>query len=472
MNQQDIHPDAKQHRGRIIAVTVSAALGGLLFGFDTAVINGAVDAIKGEFGVGEGELGFTVAITLIGCALGAWFTGSLADRFGRRKVMAVAALLFVVQSVGSGLAFAAYDLMLWRLIGGLAIGAASVIAPAYISEIAPAKYRGALASLQQLAITVGIFLSLLNDAGLAKLAGGAAGELWLGMPAWRWMLLVGVVPALVYGILSWGIPESPQFLVGRRRDDEAAHVLRTVTGIRDTDKKIEDIRRTIVMERRHTLGDLKGSALGLNPLLWVGLGMAALQQFVGINAIFYYSTTLWKSVGFSEQDSFVTSVITAVINVLMTFVAIGLVDKVGRRLLLLIGSVGMFVGLVMASVSFAHATTAGGELSLPAPYGPIALVGANLFVIFFASTWGPVMWVALGEIFPNRIRTRALGVSTSANWVANFLVTLLVPVITASLGTSFLYGMFAFFAAVSFVFVLRFFPEFSGRELEDHGADA
>ncbi|GAA1350799.1 sugar porter family MFS transporter [Falsarthrobacter nasiphocae] len=470
--RHDPTPTQTAHRGRIIAVTVAAALGGLLFGFDTAVINGAVDAIKGEFGVSESVLGFTVAITLIGCAVGAWFTGGLADRFGRRPVMTLAAAVFVVQSAGSAFAFSAYDLMAWRLLGGLAIGAASVIAPAYISEIAPAKYRGALASLQQLAITVGIFLSLLNDAGLAALAGGASETLWLGMAAWRWMLLVGVVPALVYGILSWRIPESPQYLVRAGRDDEAAEVLRTVTGVEDPAHKISEIRRTADLESRRSLADLKGSVLGLHPLLWVGMGMAVLQQFVGINAIFYYSTTLWKSVGFSEEDSFTTSVITAIVNVAMTFVAIGLVDRVGRRRLLLWGSVGMFVGLVMASYSFAHATTVGGELSLPAPYGPIALVGANLFVVFFAATWGPILWVALGEIFPNRMRSRALGVSTSANWIANFVVTLLVPIVTARFGTSALYAGFAFFAALSFVFVIKFFPEFSGRELEDRPADA
>lgn len=452
---------------RVYAATVAAALGGLLFGFDTSVINGAVNSIQSQFSLEPAVLGLTIAITLLGCAAGAWFAGQLADVWGRRPVMLLSAGLFVVSSIGSGLATAVWDLMMWRIIGGLAIGIASVIAPAYIGEIAPARLRGALSSLQQLAITLGIFLALLSDAGLARVAGGASEQLWWGIEAWRWMLLAGVIPAVLYGFLSWRIPESPQFLIRKGRKAEALKVISEVTGAADPEKRYAEISDSIKDQRRTSYRDLKGPALGLQPILWIGIGMAAFQQLVGINAIFYYSTTLWQSVGFSQQDSFTTSVITASINVLLTFVAIFFVDRVGRKKLLLAGSAGMFVGLVAAAVSFAQASGTGDNLSLPEPWGAIALAGANLFVICFAATWGPVMWVVLGEVFPNNMRGLALGIATAFNWIFNFLVTLLFPVLSDAVGLGFVYAGFAFFAAVSFWFVKALLPEVSRLELED-----
>ena len=454
------------HPGKVIGVTVAAAVGGLLFGFDTAVINGAVDAIGEEFTLSPGILGFTVAITLLGCAVGAWFAGQLADRLGRKTVMVGAAVLFAANSVGSAYAFSEWDLMLWRLVGGLAIGTASVIAPGYIAEVAPAKWRGALGSVQQLAITIGIFAALLSDAFLANTAGTALGELWWGLAAWRWMLLVGVLPAIVYGVLALTIPESPQFLVRRNRDAEAAKVLSSISGVTDTDRKISDIRESF-KSPKPTFRDLRGPRFGLQPILWVGMAIAAFQQLVGINAIFYYSTTLWKSVGFSESDSFTTSVITSVVNVVMTLVAIAFVDRIGRRKLLMIGSAGMFVGLLAATVSFFQAEDVAGEISLPGIWGPVALVGANLFVVFFAATWGPVMWVTLGEVFPNNIRSLALGLGAMVNWIFNFIVTLAFPWVSDNFGVWIMYAIFTAFAVLSFWFVKTKLPELSGRELED-----
>ncbi|KJV04044.1 sugar porter family MFS transporter [Rhodococcus sp. PML026] len=456
-----------RHTAKVIGVSVAAAVGGFLFGFDSSVINGAVDSIEDHFSLGSFTTGFVVAIALIGCAIGAWFAGSLADRWGRKKVMLLGSALFVISSVGSGLAFSVPDLMLWRVLGGLGIGIASVIAPAYIAEIAPAKWRGALASLQQLAITIGIFAALLSDALLAGAADGASNDLWFGVEAWRWMFLVGVVPALVYGILATLIPESPRYLVGQHLDEEAAAVLANITGELHPDERVHEIRLTLRKEARSSFADIRGPKFGLQPIVWVGITMAVLQQLVGINAIFYYSTTLWRSVGFTEDQSFTTSVITSVINVAMTFVAILFVDRIGRRKLLMAGSIGMFVGLVMASVAFSQATGSGDEVSLPSPWGAIALVGANLFVIFFASTWGPIMWVMLGEMFPNRMRAMALGIGTAANWIANFAVTLAFPPLTSSVGLWVIYAGFALFAALSFLFVKSNIRETKGMELED-----
>ncbi|OZE04231.1 MFS transporter [Rhodococcus sp. 05-2255-3B1] len=456
-----------RHTAKVIGVSIAAAVGGFLFGFDSSVINGAVDSIEDHFLLGSFTTGFVVAIALIGCAVGAWFAGSLADRWGRKKVMLLGSALFVVSSIGSGLAFSVPDLMLWRVLGGLGIGIASVIAPAYIAEIAPAKWRGSLASLQQLAITIGIFAALLSDALLAGAADGASNDLWFGIEAWRWMFLVGVIPALVYGLLATLIPESPRYLVGQHLDEEAARVLAEITGELHPDERVHEIRLTLRKESRSSFADIRGPKFGLQPIVWVGITMAVLQQLVGINAIFYYSTTLWRSVGFSEDQSFTTSVITAVINVVMTFVAILFVDRIGRRKLLMGGSIGMFVGLVMASVAFSQATGSGEDVTLPAPWGAIALVGANLFVIFFASTWGPIMWVMLGEMFPNRMRAMALGIGTAANWMANFAVTLAFPPLTSSVGLWAIYAGFALFAALSFFFVKAKIRETKGMELED-----
>ncbi|UYP20664.1 sugar porter family MFS transporter [Rhodococcus sp. Z13] len=455
------------HAAKVIAVTVAAAVGGFLFGFDSSVINGAVDSIQGDFGLSSFVTGFAVAIALLGCAVGAWFAGRLADRWGRRRVMMLGSVLFVVSSIGSGLAVGVPDLMLWRVLGGLGIGIASVIAPTYISEIAPARYRGALASLQQLAITLGIFAALLSDAILQNAAGGASNELWWNLEAWRWMFIVGVVPAVVYGVLALMIPESPRYLVGQDLDEEAAEILANVTGELRPNERVQEIKLTLRRESNASFGDIRGPVFGLQPLVWVGITMAIFQQFVGINAIFYYSTTLWKSVGFTENQSFTTSVITAVINVVMTFVAILFVDKLGRRPLLMTGSLGMFVSLLLAAIAFSQATGSGDDIELPAPWGALALVGANVFVIFFAATWGPIMWVMLGEMFPNRMRAVALGISTAANWIANFTVTLAFPPLTSTLGLWVLYGLFAFFALLSFFFVKARIPETKGMELEE-----
>ncbi|SDU27896.1 sugar porter family MFS transporter [Gordonia westfalica] len=458
---------AEQHTAKVIGVTVAAAVGGFLFGFDSSVVNGAVDSIESNFGLGKLMTGFAVAIALLGCALGAWFAGRLADVWGRKRVMLLGSALFIVSAIGTAYTQTIPDLLLWRVLGGIGIGIASVIAPAYISEIAPARYRGALASMQQLAITMGIFAALLSDAVLADTAGSASNQLWWGLEAWRWMFLVGVVPALVYGILALLIPESPRYLVGRNRDDEAARILQEVTGESNPLDRVKEIKLTVKRESKTSIKDIAGPSFGLHPLVWVGIWLAVFQQFVGINAIFYYSTTLWQSVGFSESDSFKTSVITAVINVGMTLVAIMFVDRIGRRKLLLAGSVGMFIGLLMACIAFTQQIGEGENVTLPDPWGVIALIGANLFVVAFAATWGPVMWVMLGEMFPNRIRGVALGVCTAVNWLANFTISMLFPPMTEAVGLGIIYGFFAFCSAASFFYVFKKVEETKGLELED-----
>jgi SP family sugar:H+ symporter-like MFS transporter len=460
------HTAADEHTtGKAILISVVAAIGGFLFGFDTAVINGAVNAIKDTFHLSSFALGFTVAIALLGSAVGAWFAGALADRWGRVKVMVLAACLFAAGSLGSGLAQAAWDLALWRFVGGVGVGVASVIAPAYIAEIAPAHLRGRLGSLQQLAIVSGIFVALLSDAFLAGLAGGAEKTLWLGQPAWRWMFLTMLVPAAVYGFLALQIPESPRWLVARGELARAGDVLRQVLGASRVSTKVAEIQGSLDREHQPSMRDIRGRALGLLPIVWVGILLSVFQQFVGINVIFYYSTTLWRSVGFTESRALTITVITSVTNVVVTLVAISLIDRIGRRPLLLIGSAGMAVTLGMMAVCFTHAIGSGSNVSLPSPWGTIALISANLYVVFFGVSWGPVVWVLLGEMFTNQIRAAALAVAAAAQWLANFAVSTTFPGL-ANVGLTFAYGLYAAFALLSLFFVIRFVRETKGRELE------
>ncbi|KQM60335.1 MFS transporter [Agreia sp. Leaf210] len=468
--ETDVKTDKKLRR-KVIALAAAGAIGGFLFGFDSSVVNGAVDAIQDEFSLTAAFTGFAVASALLGCAVGAYVAGRLADRLGRIPVMLIGAVLFLVSSLGSGFAFAAWDLTIWRLVGGLGIGIASVIAPAYISEIAPKAIRGSLASLQQLAITIGIFTALLSDAILANVAGGASEVFFLGLDAWRWMFLVCAVPAIVYGLVALKLPESPRYLLMTDKKEKATKVLASITPANQLDKAVADIEAGIREDAANAdKGSLRGKRFGLLPIVWVGIILSMLQQLVGINVIFYYSTTLWSSVGFKESDSLTISVITSVTNVAVTFVAIFLVDKVGRRPILLFGSVGMAVALGSMTLAFSQAQLVDGKPSLEGAWGIIALVGANLFVVAFGASWGPLVWVLLGEIFPTRIRGRALGVAAAAQWLTNFAVTMTFPIISQDVSLTLAYGLYAAFAVLSFFFVFFKIPETKGVALEETGS--
>src|ERR1017187_6000760 len=467
---EEVFEPGESH-GTVIRLSLTAALGGFLFGYDSSVINGAVAAITAHFSASAAVLGFTVSSVLLGAAAGALGSGRMADRYGRLPAMRAAAVLFLIGAVGSGLASSLVMLVVFRVIGGVAVGIASVIAPTYIAEIAPARIRGRLGSLQQLAIVTGIFLALLVDYALATAAGGAASNLALGLPAWRWMFLAMVVPALLYGGLAFTIPESPRYLVAQRRLDEARSVLRRVLGNIDLDAKVEQIKETLKREGRPSIRDLRGPRFGLLPIVWVGIGLSVFQQFVGINVIFYYSTVLWQAAGFSSSTSLLITVITGAVNIVTTLVAIASIDRFGRKPLLIIGSIGMAVTLGALAVVFGTATLKGsGPMgALPVLTGaakPIALIAANVFVFAFGMSWGPVVWVLLGESFPNKIRAAALSLAAGAQWVANWVVsTTFPPLKDAGLGLA--YGIYTTFAVLSLLFVLKFVRETKGVELEE-----
>ncbi|MER6785052.1 sugar porter family MFS transporter [Streptomyces sp. NPDC000658] len=457
------HPD---HLGHVIFIAAAAAMGGFLFGYDSSVINGAVEAIRDRYDVGSAALAQVIAIALIGCAIGAATAGRMADRIGRIRVMQIAAVLFTVSAVGSALPFALWDFALWRVVGGFAIGMASVIGPAYIAEVAPPAYRGRLGSFQQAAIVIGIAISQLVNWGLLNAAGGDQRGKLMGLEAWQVMLGVMVVPAVLYGLLSFAIPESPRFLISVGRRERARDILEEVEGDKiDLDARVAEIEHAMKSEHKSTFKDLLGGSFFFKPIVWIGIGLSVFQQFVGINVAFYYSSTLWQSVGVDPTDSFFYSFTTSIINIIGTVIAMIFVDRVGRRPLALIGSVGMVVGLALEAWAFSFDLVDG---KLPATQGWIALIAAHVFVLFFALSWGVVVWVFLGEMFPNRIRAAALGVAASAQWIANWAITASFPSL-ADWNLSATYVIYTVFAALSIPFVLKYVKETKGKALEEMG---
>ncbi len=481
---ESIYDDTDEGSG-VVRIASVAALGGFLFGYDSAVINGAVDSISKQFNAEATSLGFAVASALLGAAAGASLAGRVADHIGRLMVMRIAAILFFVSAIGTGISPNLPILVLFRVVGGLGVGIASVIAPAYIAEIAPASLRGRLGSLQQLAIVTGIFASFLVNYLIANWAGGAGENFWFGLEAWRWMFIAMVVPAIAYGLLALTIPESPRYLIAKHRVPEATAILTGLLGPKNIDAKIERIRKSMEREQEPSWQDLKDPATNkIAIIVWVGLALSVFQQFVGINVIFYYSNILWQAVGFTEKQSFVISLIGAIINVLTTLIAIATIDKLGRKPLLLIGSAGMAVTLGIMALIFGTAgkctqvtdicsdaaVTAGAPNLATAILGSasptIALIAANLFVVAFGMSWGPVVWVLLGEMFPNRMRAAALSLAAGGQWVANWLITVSFPGLK-DISLALAYGLYAAFALLSFFFVLKMVQETKGKQLED-----
>ena len=465
--QSGAGPAHPEHLAHVIFIAAAAAMGGFLFGYDSSVINGAVEAIRDRYDVGSTVLAQVIAIALIGCAIGAATAGRIADRIGRIRCMQISAVLFTISAVGSALPFALWDLAFWRVIGGFAIGMASVIGPAYIAEVSPPAYRGRLGSFQQAAIVIGIAISQLVNWGLLNAADGDQRGQLMGLEAWQVMLGVMVVPAVLYGLLSFAIPESPRFLISAGKLTRAHDVLREVEGDDiDLDARVAEIEHAMKSEHKSTFKDLLGGGgFYFKPIVWVGIGLSAFQQLVGINVAFYYSATLWQSVGVDPTESFFYSFTTSIVNIIGTVIAMIFVDRIGRKPLALIGSVGMVVGLALEAWAFSYDLVDG---KLPSAQGWTALIAAHVFVLFFALSWGVVVWVFLGEMFPNKIRAAALGVAASAQWIANWAITASFPSL-ADWNLSATYVIYTVFAALSIPFVLKFVKETKGKKLEDMG---
>ncbi|MDH5824520.1 sugar porter family MFS transporter [Luteimonas sp. RD2P54] len=453
----------------ILLISLVATLGGFLFGFDSGVINGTVDGLRLAFGSDSMGTGFNVASMLLGCAVGAFFAGRLADRFGRRMLLIVSAVFFLVSAWGSGVAGGSAEFVFYRVLGGLAVGAASVMAPAYIAEVSAAHYRGRLATVQQIAIICGLFAAFLSNYLLARFAGASIQPLWLGFEAWRWMFWVEMLPAAVFLVLLMFIPESPRFLAASGRRERALAVLTRLYGPNAGPAKLAEIEGSLAADHhRPRLSDLIAKATGkVRPIVWVGIGLATFQQLVGINVVFYYGAVLWQAVGFSENDALLINVLSGALSIGACLVTVLLIDRIGRKPLLWTGSLGMAISLSLVTVAFATGTLdADGRLVLSDSMGVLALVAANVYVIFFNMSWGPVMWVMLGEMFPNQIRGSGLAVAGLFQWGSNFAITMTFPVMLAGIGLAATYGFYALAAFVSIFFVLRFVHETRGRELE------
>ncbi|UZW55779.1 sugar porter family MFS transporter [Sphingobium sp. JS3065] len=454
----------------IAAIVAVATIGGFMFGYDSGVINGTQKGLEAAFDLGKLGIGVNVGAILVGSSIGAFIAGRLADLIGRRGVMMLAAVLFLGSALMAGAAGSSAIFIIARIIGGLGVGAASVISPVYISEVTPAAVRGRLSSVQQVMIISGLTGAFVANFVLARHAGGSTAELWLGFPAWRWMFWLQAIPAAIYFLALLAIPESPRYLVARGQDERAHAVLTRLFGVETATRKVAEIRASLATDHhRPKLGDLIDRTSGkVRPIVWTGIGLAVFQQFVGINVVFYYGATLWEAVGFSEDHALQTNILSGVLSIGACLTTIALVDRIGRKPLLLAGSAGMAVTLATVAYAFSTAITGGdGTVTLPGHNGVIALVAANLYVIFFNMSWGPIMWVMLGEMFPNQIRGSALAVAGFAQWIANAAISVSFPALAVSPGLAITYTGYALFAAISYFFVRALVRETKGRELED-----
>jgi sugar porter (SP) family MFS transporter len=428
----------------VIFVTVIAAIGGLLFGFDTAIVAGATRYLKDQFALTSIQEGWAVSVVLIGCMFGAGISGTISDRIGRKRFMLVSAVLFLVSAVGCALPRTIAEFVVFRFIGGLGIGSASILAPLYISEIAPARIRGALVSVNQMAIVTGILLAYFINWAFAG----------VGPSNWRWMYAAGALPSVIFFILLLRVPESPRWLVKQGRESEALGVLSRVNTADLAAAEVSSIKEALAMEKG-SLAELFRP--GFRRALLIAVVLAILQQITGINAVLYYAPRIFERAGFSRMSAIGQSTIVGFVNMLFTIVAIVLVDRIGRKPLLLTAAGGMGVSLLLLGAAFKSQAFS----------GPLILGLILLYIAFFAMAMGPIVWVVLAEIFPTRMRGSAMAIATVILWVSDFAVTLSFPVIADRLNESTAFWLYAAMCAIDFVFMLAVLPETKGKTLEE-----
>ncbi len=433
---------------RFILVAAVASLGGLLFGFDTGVISGALLFIKNDFDLTPTMQGVVTSMVLIGAVLGAAFGGTPTDKLGRKPVIIVMAILFAVGSFLSAAATTVWMLLAARFLLGIAIGVASMLTPLYLSEVAPADKRGMVVSLNQFCITLGILLSYLVDYAFADVAG-----------TWRWMLGIGAVPGVMLGLGMAFLPESPRWLSAQGRTQDAANVLRRLRGTHDVDGELSGLKRDIREEHAGaSLAALFSAPKARVPLI-VGIGLAVFQQITGINTVIYYAPSIFKEAGFESNSAAILATVgVGVVNVLMTVVALLLLDQAGRRKLLLVGLAIMAVCLVAITVAFSVGTQV---------VGGITAVALAAYVGGFAIGLGPIFWLLISEIFPLAYRGRGMSVASMANWGSNLIVALLFLDLIRLLTPAGTFGLFAVLTVAAIGFAWRFVPETTGRSLED-----
>ncbi|TYR79337.1 sugar porter family MFS transporter [Priestia megaterium] len=436
----------------VLLVSCAVAVGGLLFGYDTAVISGAVGFLQERFHLDATMTGWVTSCILIGCMIGAAIAGVLSDHFGRKKILILSAILFIISSLGSALANTVTVLVVWRIIGGIGVGITALLSPLYIAEIAPAHVRGRLVSLNQLAIVIGIFVVYFVNAAIAN-----NGEIaWNVEIGWRWMLAMGVIPSVLFFVLLLFIAESPRWLEQKGRRDEALRVLKRMNNDEsDAKEQLAEIQATIKSEGMGSIKQLFKP--GFRMALFIGSVLVLLQQFSGINAIMYYAPEIFKSAGAGEGTAFIQTVLIGATNLLFTLVAIWLIDKLGRKVLLAAGSASMSISLIAIATAFHFGYTDGVWI----------LVFILLAIASFAVSLAPVTWVIISEIFPNRIRGRAMSIVTVLLWGGDYIVSQTFPMLTSNFGPAVTFGIYGCMTAIAFLFAWLIIPETHNRTLED-----
>ena len=431
-------------KGYVILISVVAALGGLLFGFDTAVISGTINFIQPYFGLSEAGLGWTVSSLLFGCIAGVFLAGKAGDRFGRKKMLMVAAMLFFVSAAGSASAQTLAFFIVARLLGGLAVGIASILSPMYIAELAPAKYRGSLVSLNQLAIVIGILVAFFSNYLLVG----------TGQNNWRWMLLVMAAPAILLFFSLFLVPESPRWLVARHQNDEALKVLLKTSGELSAPTELKEIQQTLQSQEESSYSELFSPKI--RPLLFIGIILAVFQQITGINTIMYYAPKIFASVGQSSDLALLQTIAIGGTNLIFTLVAMTLIDRFGRKRLILFGSAGMTLMLAGLSVLFFLKQTS----------GIMVLVFILGYISFFAASLGPAVWVVTAELFPNRLRSKGMSIAIVSLWIACAIVTISFPIMLEKLSGGITFLIFALICLANLIYVSRYVPETKGKTLE------
>jgi sugar porter (SP) family MFS transporter len=432
---------------KFLIVAAVASLGGLLFGYDTGVISGALPFLKQTFALTPGMQGVATSAVLVGATLGAAFAGAISDAFGRKWVIIVVAMLFVLGALGSAASPTLYVLLAARAVVGVAIGVASMLTPLYLAEMAPKERRGAIVSLNQFCITFGILVSYLVDYALT----GVKGD-------WRWMLGLGAVPGLILFIGMLVLPESPRWLAGHGRLEEARLALRRMRE-GDVEDELQELRRDTLSDGTRTPWSALLAHGARRPLI-IGVALAVFQQITGINTVIYYAPSIFQAAGMSSASvSILATAGVGLVNVIMTVVAMNLLDRAGRRALLLWGLAGMIVMLLVLAAGFAVGTK--GAVAL------ITVIAVATYVGFFAIGLGPVFWLLISEIFPLAVRGRGMSVATVANWGSNFVVTLLFPGVVAALGSAAAFAIFAVLSVGAWIYTYYQVPETNGKSLEE-----
>lgn len=436
----------------VYACTIIAAVGGLLFGYDTAVVAGAIGFIQQKYHLSAAMTGWAASCAIIGCMAGAMVAGMLSDKLGRKKVLLLAAVAFALSSAGIMLPFGIGVFILFRFIGGIGIGLASILAPMYISEIAPPDIRGKLITVYQLGIVIGILLIYFVNAAIA----GLYDEAWNINQGWRWMFGSGLIPSVVFFVLLIKTPESPRWLAAQGRWDDAGDILIKMNGPGNAEKEMKDIASSL-REVKGRFSDLLTPALKV-PLI-IGILLAVFSQVTGINAIMYYAPEIFKASGSGASSALLQTVCIGSVNFLMTIVAIRYVDKLGRKKLLLIGSAGMCICLALIGYAFYTNLTEGYWI----------LAGILAYISFFAISLGPLTFVVVAEIFPNHIRGRAMSIAIFFLWLSVYIVSQTFPMMleAPAIGAAKTFWIFMLLSAAAFIFIWRVVPETKGKTLED-----